>query len=276
MSYVHSHPYYWDYVVNFGDFGLWISITASNLQQWANWHFGGNTSLIYSVPGCSPEDFTWGGAWWMWMADDGMGTGGPAWFGPYSWGTIWANTNHPWIGMRKSHTLMGLTVAETYNGVGMPGVIGIGQNSDPFVAINQANTVYPQYANAVNHPVHGLAAWAFDQWLQYNELPFTQISNGNTPNQCAYWFRAFVYYLDKIHHHIHGNTPGSYSNVQIIASGPNQGLIANIWIYKYNSYLSKAHWAQTGSEGCGCGPIFELFPPEFWGQYDDPYWGHWL
>ena len=24
-------------------------------------------------------------------------------------------------------------------------------------------------------------------------------------------------------------------------------------IYKYNMFLSKAHWAQTGSEGCGCG-----------------------
>ena len=50
MSYVHSHPYYWDNVVNFGDFGLWISITASNLQQWANWHFGGNNSNIGPQP----------------------------------------------------------------------------------------------------------------------------------------------------------------------------------------------------------------------------------
>ena len=292
MSYVHSHPYYWDNVVNFGTFGMWDSVTTANAWQWGQWYLGSQYNLPYTIPGCSPQDFAQN-AWWLWMADDGtFSATGAAGFGPYSWGSVYGagglTTRHPWTNMRKLHNIMGITVAEAMSGVGLPVVGGGGPAQwttgasplngatmlDPLNSIAVANHFFPQYANVIGSP-NGVTGWANNLWLQYDELPYIQISNGNPPNQCAFWFRAFIYYLNRIGTHIHGNTPGSWSGVQLIASGPYQGMVAKIWIYKYLNFLSKAHWAQTGSEGCGCNSITPTIHPIIWSQLGNaPSWFH--
>ena len=67
MSYNHSDPFYWNHVVNVGGFttpgGLWESVSVNNATQWAIWYLGGPSSgqYIYSIPGCSPQDFSFGG-----------------------------------------------------------------------------------------------------------------------------------------------------------------------------------------------------------------------
>tara|TARA_R110002012_G_scaffold60182_4_gene157350 strand:+ start:238 stop:1092 length:855 start_codon:yes stop_codon:yes gene_type:complete len=281
MSYNHSDPFYWNHVVNVGGFttpgGLWESVSVNNATQWAIWYLGGPSSgqYIYSIPGCSPKDFSFGGANFSWLADYQGG------FGIWSFGTIyspWSNQSfniggHPWIEMRMTHFLMGVTVAEQYHGVGMPGISGLGQNLSPLNAMNQANFFYPQYSNLVNHPISGLGTWSLDRWLEYNNYPNVQIANGNPPNQCVWWIKAFIYYLNKLETHIHAGVPGSYNGIQYNA---NSGNLSNWWIYKYQRFLSRAHWAQTGSEGCGCGSILNLISPFIFGQHSDPSWaGAW-
>jgi len=279
MSYNHSDPFYWNHVVNVGGFptpgGLWESVSVNNAIQWQIWYLGGPTSgqYIYSVPGCSFEDFVFGGANFGWMADWNGG------FGFMSFGSIyspWPNQSfniggHPWVQMRKTHFLMGVTVHEQYHGVGMPGISGLGQNLNTYNSVNQANSWYPQYSNLVNHPISGLSTWALDRWLEYNDYPNVQIANGNPPNQCVWWAKAFIYYLTKLETHVHAGVPGSYNGVQVNA---NSGNISNWWIYKYQRFLSRAHWAQTGSEGCGCGSLLSFISPMIFGQHADPSWAY--
>ena len=266
MTYMHSLPHYWDRVSVHGGIpvfgGIWDSIITQNATYWASFswndvngnsqntvHFGPpyDPSMIYTVPGCSPADFYNGGSGALWMLDTSF-------YLPSIWSFTMGSPSIEWVTMRKSHNIYGITVDEALYGVGMPGVHPYGPsvsgsgmgNIDPFTAITSANTLYPQYASLNPHIVRD---WSYNMWRQYNKLPFQQISNGNPPEQCLFWIQTWAYYLGRLYDHTHGNTPGSYSNIQYNL----QGNIANVWIYKYNMFLSKAHWAQTGSEGCGCG-----------------------
>lgn len=273
---MHSLPYYWDRVSNHGGIptanALWNSVTTQNTLWWVGdgpppfnsynyTHFSGpyNPSMVYTAPGCSPHDFSHGGANALWMVSPASG------FIPSYYETMMGLPATHWTSMRKSHNLYGITVDEALYGVGMPGVHPNGPsvtgqfsvgNLNPQTAILSANILYPAYEVLSSNITRD---WAWNMWKQYNKLPFQQIDNGNPPNQCLFWIQTFVYYMQRVWDHTHGTVPNSFSNVQYNM----QGNIADIWIYKYNMFFSKAHWAQTGSEACGCGGLLQALQNEF-------------